>query len=87
MPHSHMHYVPCLQPSRAGCQCPGSPVFQWGRPGGIVTVGNGGSGVITPCAVSALMSWVSKSLSSMAPIIGMTIRAETTRFDGVCCAL
>jgi hypothetical protein len=23
----------------------------------------------------------------MAPIIGMTIRAETTRFDGVCCAL
>jgi hypothetical protein len=31
MPHSHMHYVPCLQPSRAGCQCPSSPVFQWGR--------------------------------------------------------
>jgi len=39
------------------------------------------SAVITPCAVSASISWVSKSLSSIAPIIGITIRAETTRFD------
>jgi hypothetical protein len=84
MPHSHMHNVPAFSLRAQAGQCPGSPVFQWGRPGGIITVGNGGSGVIPPCSVSALMSWVSKFLSSMAPIIGMTIRAETTRFDGVC---
>jgi hypothetical protein len=45
-------------------------------------VGDGSSGIITPWAVSASMISVSKSLSSMAPVIGMTIRAETTRFDG-----
>jgi hypothetical protein len=44
-------------------------------------VGNGAFEVITPCSVSASISWVSKSLSSMAPIIGMTIRAETIRFE------
>jgi hypothetical protein len=44
-------------------------------------IGSGASGMITPSAVSASMSWVSKSLSSIAPITGITIRAEMTRFD------
>jgi len=55
-------------------------VIQCGRPGGTTMVG-GSSRVITPCAVRASMSWVSKSLRSIAPIIGITIRAETIRFD------
>jgi hypothetical protein len=51
-------------------------------PGGVITVGDGVPGTITPCAVSASMTWVSKSLSSTAPVIGMTILAETIRLGG-----
>jgi hypothetical protein len=56
--------------------------FQCGRPDGITIVGDDVSGTITPCAVSASVSWVSKSLSSMAPVISMTTRPDTIRLVG-----